>query len=75
MCASTPGNDAGIRDAITAVRTVTAAPIVLGGVAVADEAHALALGASAFSDSFRAAVDLLDRQPPAAGVGTPRPAS
>jgi MerR family transcriptional regulator, light-induced transcriptional regulator len=75
MCASTPGNDDAIRDATTAIRTVTSAPVVLGGTAVADEAHALALGASTFSDSFRAAVDLLDRQPPATRVGTPRPAS
>jgi len=75
MCASTPDNDAGIRDAITAVRTVATAPIVLGGTAIVDEAHALVLGATTFSDSFQSAVDLLDRRPPAARVGTSRPAS
>jgi len=75
MCASTPDNDAAIRDAITAVRAVATAPIVLGGTAIADEARALALGATTFSDSFQSAVDLLARRPPTARVGTSRPAS
>jgi len=75
MCASTPGNDAAVRDAIAEVRAVTAAPLVLGGIGIDDEHHAHRLGASAYSDSFSSALELLD--PPGAAVaGEPRrPAS
>ena len=60
ICASTPGNQAEIRAALTAIRSATHAPIVLGGNGIDDEAQALDLGASAFSGSFEQAVELLD---------------
>jgi hypothetical protein len=75
MCASTPDNDASIRDATTAIRTISSVPIVLGGTGIIDERHALALGASTFSDSFASAVDQLDLQPRAASIRSPRSAS
>ena len=75
LCASTPDNDAAIRDTIAALRSVTTATIVLGGLAITDGAHALALGASVHSDSFGAAVELLAEQPPATGFGSSQPAS
>lgn len=74
LCASTPGNDAAIRDTIAALRSVTAAPIVLGGLGITDVTHAMALGASEYSDSFGAAVELLADQGPA-DHGSTRPAS
>lgn len=70
MCASTPGNDAAIRDAIAAIATVASIPIVLGGTGIVDERHAIALGASGFSDSFASAIDQLDPQRPTAGLGS-----
>jgi excisionase family DNA binding protein len=76
LCASTSGHDAAIRDAITAIRTVSSVPIVLGGTAIDDDGHARRLGATEFSDSLGSAIDQLDRGAPAAGrSGSPRPAS
>lgn len=73
ICASTPGNDDEIREALTAIRSMTGVPIVLGGEGTTDEAHALGLGASAFSDSFEAAVELLDAAGTATGLGSAAP--
>lgn len=77
ICASTPGNDAEIRAALTAIRSATGVPIVLGGNGIDDEAQALDLGASAFSDSFEQAVELLDRAADTTDTGAapPRTAS
>lgn len=61
MCASTPGSDEVIAATLAEIRAETAAPIVLGGNGIVDEAHAFRLGASAFSGSFEDAVDALDR--------------
>jgi excisionase family DNA binding protein len=58
LCATVPGNDDGVRAAIGAVRAATDVPVVLGGVAVTGEAHAGALGATAYSASFEDAVRL-----------------
>ena len=74
--ASTPDNDAAIATAIAAIRTETSVPIVLGGNAVTDEAHARRLGASAYSATFQDAVDRLDTPGTAeADPATPRTAS
>jgi len=77
ICASTPGNDDEIRAALSAIRSTTAVPVVLGGNGVTDRAHALGLGASAFSDSFESAVELLDAAGSATELGSapPRTAS
>jgi excisionase family DNA binding protein len=65
LCASTADNDDAVRAALDAIRDVSPSlPIVLGGGAVADEAHALALGATVYSPSFDAAVAAFDDLPP-----------
>jgi methanogenic corrinoid protein MtbC1 len=74
--ASTPGNDDAIAAAIAAIRTESSAPIVLGGGAVTDAAHARRLGASSYSATFEDAVDQLGSAGPVdVGEATPRTAS
>ena len=57
IAVSTPVGDPVVRDTITAIRAVTDAPVLLGGVAVDSSEHAHALGADAHSASMRAAID------------------
>lgn len=54
---SAPLSDAEISGAIAAAKSASAAPVLLGGVTIRDEAHALRLGADAWTDSARAAVE------------------
>jgi excisionase family DNA binding protein len=75
MCASTPDRDAEVRAAIVALRLETTAPIVLGGTGILDEAHAHALGASRYSDSFEAAVAAIEGCAAAPAEPSPRSAS
>lgn len=74
--ASAPDNDANIAEAVAAVTAVTSVPVILGGTAVTDTAHARRLGATAYSGSFQAAVDQLDAlAAPAEPGSVPRTAS
>jgi excisionase family DNA binding protein len=57
---SAPIDDAGIAGVITAIKSGSDAPILLGGATIRDEDHARRLGADAFADSARAAVDWFD---------------
>lgn len=61
LCATTPGNESGIRDDIEALRTATGAPIWLGGRAVCGPDVALALGADGGGLATVAALDAIDR--------------
>jgi excisionase family DNA binding protein len=54
---STPVGYSVVRDTITAIRAVTDAPVLLGGVAIDSRQRARALGADAHSASMRAAID------------------
>jgi len=49
-----------ITDTIAAIRERSDAPVVLGGVAIRDEAHAQSLGADAWTQSGRGAVEYFD---------------
>jgi excisionase family DNA binding protein len=60
LCATTEGNDAAIAEAITALRSVTTAPIVLGGSAIANAEAALTLGATRYSASFQDALAIIE---------------
>ena len=57
---SAPLDDAAIAGTVSAVKIASAAPVLLGGLAIRDEAHARRLGADAFTDSARTAVDWFD---------------
>jgi excisionase family DNA binding protein len=63
---STPVGDTVVRDTVIAVRAVTDAPVLVGGIAVTGPEHAHALGADAYSGSMRAAIDWF------AALGVPR---
>jgi len=58
IVASTPDDDA-VASTVAAIRGVREVLIVLGGVAIRDEAHALALGADVWSPDGRVAVEAL----------------
>ncbi len=60
LCASSPGNDSSIAEVIDAIRAHGDVPIILGGGAVEDAAHARRVGASAYSDSFASAIAHFD---------------
>ena len=66
VAVSTPVGDTVVTDTITAIRAVTDAPVLVGGVAVDGPEHAHALGADAHSASMRAAIDWF------AALGVPR---
>jgi excisionase family DNA binding protein len=57
---STPIKDADIKAAIAAIKSAVDAPVLLGGLAIRDDAHAHRLGADAFTSSARDAVDWFD---------------
>jgi excisionase family DNA binding protein len=66
LAATTPDNDAAVRDAVRCVReAVDGVPVLLGGGAVPDEATARALGADGWGRDGAALVDLLEALPPA----------
>jgi len=56
-----PGLDADVAAAVTAIHRAAPVPVVLGGGAVADEAHALALGADGWAGTQQDALDLFER--------------
>lgn len=58
VCATTAGNEDNLVDALTAIRAATDAPVVLGGLAIADQEHAERVGATWFT---RSTEELLDR--------------
>lgn len=58
--ATTGGNDRQVRAAVRAVRGACAAPVVLGGYAITDAAHARSLGADLHGASGMAAVEAID---------------
>ena len=60
MVVSAPLADPEITAAIAAVKLGSNTPLLLGGVTIRDEAHALQLGADAFTSSARGAVDWFD---------------
>ena len=60
IVSSAPIDDSVIVEAIASIRANSIAPILLGGVAIRDEHHATALGASAWSNSTRIALDWFD---------------
>lgn len=57
---STSIPDAEIVLVTTAIKAASAAPVLLGGVAIRDKDHADELGADAWTDSARAAIDWFD---------------
>lgn len=57
----TPGLDTEVAATIAAVHDATDAPVILGGDGVADEAHALALGADGWAGTQQGALDLIER--------------
>ncbi len=54
---STPIRDAAIRDAISAIKAASDAPLLLGGLTIRDAPHARRLGADDWTGSSRAAAD------------------
>ena len=60
IAASTRVNNAGVAATIAAIKTVTDAPILVGGVAIRDAAHARRLGADASTTSAVEAVEWFD---------------
>ncbi|MEP6660337.1 MAG: B12-binding domain-containing protein [Acidimicrobiales bacterium] len=60
IVSSAPLDDAVIADAITAIRARSTTPILLGGLAIRDEQHATELGAHAWSNSARVALEWFD---------------
>jgi excisionase family DNA binding protein len=61
--ATTPGNEASMVEAIEAVRSVTAAPVLAGGAAVVDDEAARALGADDGGMTTVEALGLIERLP------------
>ena len=57
---STRIKDADINATIAAIKSSSDAPLLLGGLAIRDEAHARRLGADAWTNSARAAVEWFD---------------
>lgn len=57
---SAPVRDAEIAATIAAIKASSPAPVLLGGLKIRDAAHARRLGADAWTDSARAAVDWFD---------------
>ena len=45
---------------LATIKAASSAPLVVGGTAIEDEAHAVRLGADAATNSARAAVDYFD---------------
>jgi excisionase family DNA binding protein len=62
IVASAPVDDPVIAETITAIRTASATPILLGGHAIRNPRHASQLGATAYADSSRAALEWFDAQ-------------
>jgi MerR family transcriptional regulator, light-induced transcriptional regulator len=60
VAVSTPFEDATLAAEISVIRAACPVPLVLGGTAIRDAAHALALGADIASTSAREAVDAFD---------------
>jgi excisionase family DNA binding protein len=60
LAASTAFDDADLAATITSIKQHTDVPVVLGGIAIRDRAHALELHADAYSKSGRAAVAAFD---------------
>ena len=60
IVASAPIDDETIADAIAAIRAQSSVPILLGGLAIRDADHAAALGATAWSNSTRVALEWFD---------------
>jgi len=59
---STPVEDALVASTIATIKSYHHGPVVLGGVAIRDHAHATALGGDIWTTSARQAVDELDRR-------------
>lgn len=60
VSAIAPGLDAVVADTIAAIHRAAQVPVVVGGGAIADEAHARALGADAWAPSQAAALDVFE---------------
>lgn len=60
IAVSAPIDNADIVATITAIKSSSDAPLLLGGLAIRDEAHARRLGADAWTNSARAAVEWFD---------------
>ena len=60
IVSSAPIDDSVIVEAIASIRANSIAPILLGGVAIRDEHHAIELGANAWSNSARLALEWFD---------------
>jgi len=60
LCATAPDNDGNLRRTLRALRAATDAPVFVGGRAITSEAHALRLGATAFTSSIADAHALLE---------------
>jgi excisionase family DNA binding protein len=60
MCATTSGNERAVRAAARAIRDVVSCPILVGGRAIEDEAHALRLGADLHGDDAVAVLGVLE---------------
>jgi excisionase family DNA binding protein len=61
---STPIKDAEIRAAIAAIKSSSGAPLLLGGLAIRDATHAHRLGADAWTNSARDAVEWFETTAP-----------
>lgn len=56
-----PSLDTVVAETVAAAKAAGGVPVVLGGGAIRDEAHALALGADAWAPSHRDALDVFER--------------
>ncbi len=61
IAASSPANRIVLRDTIAAIKRVTSSPVILGGPAIRDHAHAIRLGADRWVRSAESVVQLFDR--------------
>jgi len=60
VSSTTPGNEAGVAEAVSAVRGAVGAPVLVGGAAVPDEAAARALGGDGWAPDARGVVGVLE---------------